>query len=107
QLSFFRNRLPQANRRRLYFEIGTVVGGALTFCLIVWFGPGPAAALQPAIIGKVFILISILTLPHMLLVEQLYQEWSGRKAIPSPLTAKQKVSKPQSPSGVSPDAKRD
>ncbi|MEO0732771.1 MAG: Brp/Blh family beta-carotene 15,15'-dioxygenase [Bacteroidota bacterium] len=100
QLTFFKQRLPTANRRRLLLEIGTVVGGALAFCMIVWFGPGPAAALEPAIIGKVFILISILTLPHMLLVEQLYQEWSDS-------TSTQKISKPQSLIRVPSEANRD
>jgi len=98
QLHFFQNRLPDASRKQLFVEIGVVVFGALAFCLIVWFGPGPEAALQPAIIGRVFILISILTLPHMILVEQLYQTWSDRPERVGGLTTnlKQKESKPQS-----------
>lgn len=76
QLRFFEIRLSPALRRQLYTEIGMTVIGAFTFCLIVWFGPGPEKALQPAVIGGVFIFISLLTLPHMLLVEQLYNHWS-------------------------------
>ncbi len=76
QVQFFKQRLSPESRRQLYGEIGMTVLGALLFCLIVWFGPGPETALQPAIIGGVFIFISLLTLPHMLLVEELYARWS-------------------------------
>jgi Brp/Blh family beta-carotene 15,15'-monooxygenase len=76
QLQFFKLRLSPALRRQLYGEISMTVLGALLFCLIVWFGPGPETALQPSVIGGVFIFISLLTLPHMLLVEQLYTRWS-------------------------------
>lgn len=76
QLRFFELRLSPALRRQLYTEIAMTVAGAIAFCLIIWLGPGPEAALQPAIIGGVFIFISLLTLPHMLLVEQLYNRWS-------------------------------
>lgn len=76
QLQFFKARLSPARRRQLYTEVSMTVAGALLFCLIVWFGPGPEAALQPAMIGGVFIFISLLTLPHMLLVEELYARWS-------------------------------
>lgn len=76
QLRFFELRLSPALRRQLYTEIIMTVAGAMAFCLIIWLGPGPEAALQPAIIGGVFIFISLLTLPHMLLVEQLYNRWS-------------------------------
>lgn len=76
QFQFFQHRLSPAVRKQLYLGIITTVGGALAFCLIVWFGPGPEAALLPGIIGSVFIFISLLTLPHMLLVEGLYTHWS-------------------------------
>lgn len=76
QVRFFQRRLSPAVRRQLLLGILTTVGGAMVFCLIVWFGPGPEAALNPAIIGGVFVFISLLTLPHMLLVEQLYRQWS-------------------------------
>lgn len=88
QLRFFQRRLSPLLRRQLYGEISMTVVGAFTFCLILWFGPGPEAALQPYIIGGVFIFISLLTLPHMLLVEQLYVNWSpvaneGEEVFPS------------------------
>lgn len=76
QLYFFQRKLSYDHRRQLFWEIAVVVFGALLFCLIVWFGPGPEAALQPGIIGGVFMFISLLTLPHMLLVEQLYGIWT-------------------------------
>jgi Brp/Blh family beta-carotene 15,15'-monooxygenase len=76
QLYFFQRNLSYDHRRQLFWEIAVVVFGALLFCLIVWFGPGPEAALQPSIIGGVFMFISLLTLPHMLLVEQLYGVWT-------------------------------
>jgi Brp/Blh family beta-carotene 15,15'-monooxygenase len=76
QLYFFQRKLSYDHRRQLFWEIAVVVFGALLFCLIVWFGPGPEAALQPSIIGGVFMFISLLTLPHMLLVEQLYGVWT-------------------------------
>jgi Brp/Blh family beta-carotene 15,15'-monooxygenase len=76
QFLFFKRRLSPQLRRQLFGEVVMTVVGALVFCLIVWFGPGPEAALQPAIIGGVFIMISLLTMPHMLLVEQLYASWS-------------------------------
>ncbi len=79
QLLFFRRRLSPALRKQLIFEIMMTVLGALAFCLIVWLGPGPEAALQPSIIGGVFVMISLLTMPHMLLVEQLYASWSPAK----------------------------
>lgn len=72
QLHFFRSRLSPASRKQLYGEIGLVVLGALIFCLVVWLGNGPEAALRPGIVGGVFVFISLLTLPHMLLVEKLY-----------------------------------
>ncbi|MTB49558.1 Brp/Blh family beta-carotene 15,15'-dioxygenase [Lewinella sp. W8] len=75
QLYYFQKKLSYDHRRQLFWEIAVVVLGALMFCLIVWFGPGPEAALQPGIIGGVFMFISLLTLPHMLLVEQLYGVW--------------------------------
>lgn len=75
QLAFFRSRVGRVDRRRLYLEMAVVVLGAAAFCAVVWFGPGPEAALRPDLIGWVFIFISVLTLPHMLLVEQLYREW--------------------------------
>lgn len=85
QFQFFQQKLSPENRRQLYGEIGMTVLGALAFCLLVWFGPGPQAALQPKVIGGVFIFISLLTLPHMLLVEQLYNHWSptASTALPS------------------------
>lgn len=76
QLRFFSTHLQPEDRRRLGVEIMMVVGGAIAFCLVVWLGPGPEAALRPGVIGAVFIFISLLTLPHMLLVEQLYKKWS-------------------------------
>ncbi len=76
QLHFFRHRLSAGVRRQLYLGILTTVGGALAFCLLIWFGPGPGAALSPGVIGGVFVFISLLTLPHMLLVEVLYSRWS-------------------------------
>lgn len=76
QLQFFERRLSPGLRRQLYGEIAMTVLGALAFCLIVWFGPGPESALQPSVIGGVFIVISLLTMPHMILVEQLYSSWS-------------------------------
>lgn len=76
QVRFFRKRLSPAVRRQLLFGILTTVGGAIIFCLLAWFGPGPETALRPGIIGGVFVFISLLTLPHMLLVEQLYNQWS-------------------------------
>lgn len=84
QIKFFKSKLSPALSRQLYTEIAMTVAGALLFCLIVWFGPGPEVALRPAVIGGVFIFISLLTLPHMLLVEQLYSGWSpnpGRAAL--------------------------
>ena len=76
QLRFFdRHRSPEL-RRRLSLHIGSTILGAFAFCLLIWLGPGPGAALQPAIIGGVFIAVSLLTLPHMLLVERLYAVWS-------------------------------
>lgn len=79
QWRFFQRRLSPGMRKQLYREIGMTVLGAFAFCLVVWFGPGPEAALQPGIIGGVFIAISLLTLPHMLLVEQLYISWSPKE----------------------------
>lgn len=79
QLLFFKRRLSPGLRKQLMGEIAMTVLGALVFCLIVWFGPGPEAALQPKIIGGVFITISLLTMPHMILVEQLYSGWSPVK----------------------------
>ncbi len=76
QVRFFQRQLSPAVRRQLYFGILTTVGGSLLFCFVIWFGPGLEAALQPSIIGGVFIFISLLTLPHMLLVETLYSQWS-------------------------------
>lgn len=76
QLKFFQPRLSPDVRRQLIIGVVATLGGALTFCLIVWFGPGPEAALRPGVIGGVFIFISLVTLPHMLLVEQLYNQWS-------------------------------
>ncbi|WP_020569232.1 Brp/Blh family beta-carotene 15,15'-dioxygenase [Neolewinella persica] len=80
QLQFFKLRLSPTLRRQLFVEVAMTVLGALSFCLIIWFGPGPETALQPAVIGGVFIFISLLTLPHMLLVELLYAHWSPRSA---------------------------
>jgi Brp/Blh family beta-carotene 15,15'-monooxygenase len=88
QLQFFKMRLSPALRRQLYGEISMTVLGALLFCIIVWFGPGPETALQPSVIGGVFIFISLLTLPHMLLVEQLYTRWSPIRA-ESPISTRQ------------------
>jgi Brp/Blh family beta-carotene 15,15'-monooxygenase len=76
QLRFFSRRLSPDLRRQLSWEIGGTIVGALAFCLFIWLGPGPEAALQPGIISGVFIFISLLTLPHMLLIEQLYANWS-------------------------------
>lgn len=105
QLNFFQRRLSPAARKQLYGEIAMVVIGALAFCLIVWLGPGPEAALRPGVIGGVFVFISLLTLPHMLLVEQLYNSWSPKQeAAIKPLTpsrTKQSLTKPQS-DGTSP-----
>jgi hypothetical protein len=81
QYRFFERRLSPELRRQLYSEIAMTVAGAFVFCLIVWFGPGPEAALSPSIIGGVFIAISLLTMPHMLLVEQLYTSWSPEEEI--------------------------
>ena len=100
QLRFFQRRLSPTARKQLYGEISLVVVGALAFCLIVWLGPGPEAALRPGVIGGVFVFISLLTMPHMLLVEQLYNNWSPRKeAAIRPLTpsrSKSSLTKPQS-----------
>ena len=100
QLRFFQRRLSPTARRQLYGEITMVVVGALAFCLIVWLGPGPEAALKPGVIGGVFVFISLLTLPHMLLVEQLYKTWSPEKEAAirplSPNLSKKKLTKPQS-----------
>ncbi|MFK8162526.1 MAG: Brp/Blh family beta-carotene 15,15'-dioxygenase [Lewinella sp.] len=106
QLQFFKLRLPPTLRRQLFVEVAMTVLGALSFCLIIWFGPGPETALKPAVIGGVFIFISLLTLPHMLLVELLYTHWSPRstanqtdnnqskfKLSHSPLPAKKPVGK--------------
>lgn len=108
QLRFFERRLSPVLRRQLYGEIAMTVVGALAFCLIVWFGPGPEAALRPSIIGGVFVAISLLTMPHMLLVEQLYTSWSPEEevikdtasvsAVPSPHTH---ITNPQSVSATS------
>lgn len=98
QYRFFRDRLSTKTLRLVYAEIGAVVLGAFAFCLIIWLGPGPQAALHPGIIGNVFIAISILTLPHMILVEQLYLNWSPtekRQAATPAATTKRKTSKPQ------------
>ncbi|MEM9258881.1 MAG: Brp/Blh family beta-carotene 15,15'-dioxygenase [Bacteroidota bacterium] len=99
QYRFFRDRLSTATLRLVYAEIGVVVVGAFTFCAIIWFGPGPEAALHPGIIGNVFIAISILTLPHMILVEQLYLHWSptekSRVSTPRITATKRKPNKPQ------------
>jgi Brp/Blh family beta-carotene 15,15'-monooxygenase len=78
QLQFFQLRLSPTLRRQLFSEFAMTVVGALSVCLIIWFGPGPKTALQPSVIGGVFIFISLLTLPHMLLVELLYAHWSPR-----------------------------
>lgn len=76
QVRFF-NRKPAPDLlRQLRWEIGYTVLGALLFCGFVWLGPGPQAALTPAIMGGVFVFISLLTLPHMLLIEELYVGWS-------------------------------
>ncbi len=100
QLRFFQRRLSPTARKQLYGEIAMVVFGALAFCLIVWLGPGPAAALRPGVIGGVFVFISLLTLPHMLLVEQLYNSWSPQKEAAirtlTPSRTKQSLTKPQS-----------
>lgn len=108
QLRFFQRRLSPIARKQLYGEISMVVVGAMAFCLIVWLGPGPEAALNPGVIGGVFVFISLLTLPHMLLVEQLYNTWSPKKeAAIRPLTpsiSKTSLTKPQteeSPSAAS------
>ncbi|MEM6772420.1 MAG: Brp/Blh family beta-carotene 15,15'-dioxygenase, partial [Bacteroidota bacterium] len=99
QARFFERRLSPIVRKQLYVEIATVVFGALGFCLIVWFGPGPEAALQPGVIGGVFIFISLVTLPHMLLVEQLYNSWSPQQEATilslSPNRSKSSLTKPQ------------
>lgn len=76
QFHFFQSRLSSTIRRELYWGIIATVSGALIFCLVMWFGPGPSAALRPEIIGGVFVFISLLTLPHMILVEALYDQWS-------------------------------
>lgn len=76
QFRFFRKRLDPTLRRRLFLEIGLVVGGAAISCAAIWFGQAEAVALSPKTIGRVFIFISLLTLPHMLLVEELYAQWS-------------------------------
>lgn len=81
QQSFFSRRLSPDLRRQLYREIGGTVLGAVAFCLIIWLGPGPEAALRPDIIGGVFVALSLLTLPHMLLIEQLYTRWSPVKGL--------------------------
>jgi len=106
QLRFFERRLSPGLRRQLYGEIGMTVLGAFCFCLVVWFGPGPEAALQPSIIGGVFIAISLLTMPHMLLVEQLYSSWSPNEKIIRPLpqeeaTTSTNITKPQSATPLS------
>ena len=85
QLQFFERRLSPDLRRQLYGEIAMTVLGALAFCLIVWFGPGPESALQPSVIGGVFIVISLLTMPHMILVEQLYTSWSPDEELNPPV----------------------
>lgn len=77
QIAFFRGRLSGRQRRELQLEIGATVIGAVIFCAVVWFGAGPAAALSKEIIGGVFVFISLLTLPHMLLVDQLYHSRRG------------------------------
>lgn len=100
QLRFFQRRLSPSARKQLFGEIALVVIGALAFCLIVWLGPGPEAALRPGVIGGVFVFISLVTLPHMLLVEQLYNSWSPQKEAAvrplAPSRSKQNLTKPQS-----------
>lgn len=86
QWLFFRPRLSSEVWRQLRLGILTTVTGALVFCLFLWFGPGPETALRPGVIGGVFLFISLLTLPHMLLVETLYAHWSpasGHEKIPT------------------------
>jgi Brp/Blh family beta-carotene 15,15'-monooxygenase len=95
QLRFFALRLSPDLRHQLRYEIGGTIVGALAFCLYIWLGPGPAAALKPNIIGGVFVFISLLTLPHMLLIEQLYNNWSpaeGKIRVPESETTKQSAS---------------
>ena len=76
QWRFFR---AQANRDRLFRplfrDIVVVVLSAALFCVGVWWYAASGAALSPALMGYVFITISLLTLPHMLLVELLYHFW--------------------------------
>ena len=103
QLRFFRRRLSCSVRRQLYFGILTTVGGALAFCLVVWLGPGPAAALAPEVIGGVFVFISLLTLPHMLLVEKLYRQWSPAAEGEHPAAQHQETHSERPPTGPRPE----
>ncbi|NJC26783.1 Brp/Blh family beta-carotene 15,15'-dioxygenase [Neolewinella antarctica] len=103
QMQFFERRMSRDLRQKLSVGIGTTVVGALAFCLIVWFGPGPEAALRPAIIGGVFVFISLLTMPHMLLVEQLYTSWSPNDNppdLPRKEDGAERISFTQSPSAT-------
>jgi Brp/Blh family beta-carotene 15,15'-monooxygenase len=75
QLRFFQRRFRHFHQGGLLKEILPIVLGALAFCLAVWFGPVAGPALDPRLIGGVFIFIALLTLPHMLLVDHMYQHW--------------------------------
>ncbi|MEM7573843.1 MAG: Brp/Blh family beta-carotene 15,15'-dioxygenase [Bacteroidota bacterium] len=89
QLRYFRTNLGNYSRRQFLLEIAPVVLGALAFCLFAWFWLEPGMVLSPALIGGVFVAISLLTLPHMILVDQLYRGWrSSAKTITLPVVSK-------------------
>lgn len=84
QYRFFRlRRLREFHWSGLAQEVLPVIAGACLFCAYVWYAGGGAAVLEPIFIGRIFIFISLLTLPHMLLVDALYR----RDAVESLTTA--------------------
>ena len=76
QWRFFRTQSDRDRLvRPLLTDILAVVTGAAVFCAFAWWYPANGPALTPALMGYVFLAISLLTLPHMLLVELLYAYW--------------------------------
>ena len=77
QFRFLRGRLDDFSLRDLLREVAPTVGGALAFCGYLWFTRPAGGLLSPELYGGIFIFISLLTLPHMLLVDRLYREWTA------------------------------
>lgn len=77
QWRFFTSRDRPFTLRRLLPDLLAVIGSAALFCGLAWGGWLQDAALSPYWMSWIFMIISLLTLPHMLLVEALYQRWTA------------------------------